>query len=286
LKTQSISDFCPEFVSKQTTNGLCGDDRAPRLIKGARKLMSHEAAGRPRLDVVQVPLTSEKPGLLTTMRAEELLSTLPTPCGVGLDETVVWHDLFVLVDSRYPQRERWVAAQWIAYSWFKKPIAPQRWRAVGPAVKRELTSRAKTNGTSPRIELQTCVAQALFLAGHEPVDFAEPGPRQAFLRRLNDIVVEDLVGPDWRELHHPKVDIGALESVLAAQIDLPGEVEAMLELEALIAKSQLGPREAEVLSKACEGKKPAQIAMELGVTPSSVRTALSRARGKLRANRA
>ncbi len=61
---------------------------------------------------------------LARMTDEELLSRLPTMHVVGMDETVVWHDLFVLTDPRYPDKERWIAAQWIAYCWFSKPDIP------------------------------------------------------------------------------------------------------------------------------------------------------------------
>jgi DNA-directed RNA polymerase specialized sigma24 family protein len=216
---------------------------------------------------------------------EELLSKLPTTHLVGMDETVVWHDLFVLIDSRYPDEERWIAAQWIAYCWFRKPIAWQRWRVIGSAVNQELAARAKANGTSSQTELRACVAQALFLAGKEPVDFAGPGPRKAFLRRLNNLVVEDLVGPGWREQNRAIVDIGELEGVLAEQSDLAGEVEVALDLERAINRARLGRKEAQVLKATLEGGSVDEIAAKLNMASGSVRTARSRARTKLRAAR-
>jgi len=222
---------------------------------------------------------------LARMTDEELLSRLPTMHVVGMDETVVWHDLFVLTDPRYPDKERWIAAQWIAYCWFSKPIAWQRWRVIGSAVNQELAVRAKANRATRQTELRACVAQALFLAGKEPVDFAEPGPRKAFLRLLNDLVVEDLVGPEWREQNRGLVDIGELEEVLAEQVDLPGEVEAALELEQRVTLAGLAPKEAQVLMATIEGRSSDEIAKSLNMTSAAVRTARSRARSKMRATR-
>jgi DNA-binding CsgD family transcriptional regulator len=215
---------------------------------------------------------------------EEFLSRLPTTHLVGMDETVVWHDLFVLIDPRYPDTERYDAARWIAYCWFKKPIAPQRWQVVGYSVKLELEARAKANRTTGQAELTASVTNALFLAGSEPVDLGEPGPRKAFLRKLNNIVVEDLVGPGWRQRHRT-VDIGEFQDVLAEKTDLLGELEVALELENRIATARLGPKEAHVVRATMEGWNASDIAASLGTTPASVRTTRSRARTKLRTSR-
>ena len=212
---------------------------------------------------------------------EELLSKLPTPNLVGFADDVTWHDLVVLTNPRYPASEKMIAAQWVAYCWFRNPIAPQRWSAIGPAIRQEIQERAAANGTTPEMELRASVVQALFVAeGEQPVDFVSSAPRQAFLRRLNNLVVEDLLGPDWR--HRPLADIGGLEDILVEQADHAGEVEVALDLESMIARAHLGEKEAQIVRAIYEGEQPDEIAEKLGKKPGAVRTALSRARSKLR----
>lgn len=214
------------------------------------------------------------------MSDAELLSKLPTPALVGLDDDITWHDLIVLIDHRYPDSEKLMAAQWIAHCWFKKPIAPQRWQAIGPAIRRALRKRAKANGRNPQTELKASVGHAIYLASEEAVDLTELGPRKVFRKRLNNLVAEDLLGPGWRD--RPYVEIGELEEVLVAQVHFPGEVEAALELESRIAKAGLSQMEGEILKKIYQGEMPDDIAAHLGKKPGAIRTALSRARSKLR----
>ena len=209
---------------------------------------------------------------------------------IGMDpKGVTWHDLIVLDDEKAKPADRVAAIKWIANIWFKRPIAPQRWRKVGPRASEALKSRAKANGTTREQELRLAVEQALLLA----LDRADsaggifaPGPRQKLWRGVNNLVVEELLGPGWRE--RPTADIDAvideaeeLEEFFAIQAN-QAEIEAVMDLDSRIVKAELTEMEGQVVTAIFHGFQPRDIAATLHKKPGAVRTALSRARKKLR----
>ncbi len=217
---------------------------------------------------------------------KDLVSKLPTPHLVGLDETVTWQDLFVVANPKYDDSEREIAAQWIGHCWLRRPIAPQRWAVIGRAVMEELAARARANGTHPEIELKASVVTALFLSAKEAVDFSDPGPRKAFWRRLNNLVVEDLLGTEWRK-HRATDEIDGLEefqieAFLADKANHHSEVEIGLDVERIVARARLGTREAQVINAILQGEATDKTAARLGVNPGAVRTAHSRALKKIK----
>lgn len=211
----------------------------------------------------------------------DLLEELPTPALVGVDYDVTRHDLAVLTDPHYPPSEKETAAQWIAYCWFRNPIDRQRWYDIGLDITRELCERADANDTTPQAELKACVVQALSAAeAQEPVDLISPEPRKVFIRRLNERVVENLLGQDWRD--RTTTDVTGLESVLADLAGCLGDEEASLDLENIIARSRLEETEALIVRAICDGDQEEEIAAELGMTPAAVHAALSLARQKMK----
>lgn len=202
----------------------------------------------------------------------------PTPGLVGFDPTgVTWHDLSVLENPRYPQAERVAAVEWVAKCWYGRPIAPQRWQAIGPGVRRELDARAEAHGTTPEEELKRSVVNSLLLAVDDAGGIFNPGPRKVFHRKLNDLVTEDLLGPSWRKKAHEA--IGELENVLAEQFE--HGVETAIDLDALISKAELGKREAEIVAAVRQGERLVEVADRLGIKKGTARVALHRACKKM-----
>ncbi len=208
---------------------------------------------------------------------------------IGLNpDGVTWADLIALQarrdDSRVSRQDKNSAAAWVAAHWFKTPIAPQRWEAIGPRVREELAARAQANGTSPATELQESVVQAVLIAlGDAAGDVLTANVRGNLLSRLNDLVAEDLLGTEWRQL--PPEEIEALANILidhAAQAAVV-ELELRLDLDALVSRANLGKREAQIVAAVREGTPLVDAAEKLGITPGAARVAVSRARKKMRA---
>jgi hypothetical protein len=60
------------------------------------------------------------------------------------------------------------AAEWIAEKWgLHRPIAPQRWQAIGYLVTQELQVRARAHNRSTEAELRASVLAALLTAFDE-----------------------------------------------------------------------------------------------------------------------
>jgi hypothetical protein len=116
-------------------------------------------------------------------------------------------------------------------------------------------------------------------------------------RRVNDLVTEDLLGPEWRR--RPVEDRFGLEQALtelfetplegeiAAQLEDPSatdafcQVEEHLEIEAMISRASLGPREAEIIAGLQSGERLTEIANRLRIKPGAATVAASRAKRKL-----
>lgn len=214
----------------------------------------------------------------------------PTAAGVGLSRHVVWQDFIVLEDRlhdnpRYSDKQHQEAVEYLADKWFEKPIARQRWNAFHPALRDELNARAKEFGTTWQTELKKCVVQSFLIAVDAAGGIMTPEPRKAFLKKLNDLVTEDLLGPGWRRRHK---NVG-LEDLLAEGLDnvlphLPshgGEVEAKLDLEAAMAKAALTEIEVEIVEFMRRGESLADVAKNLGIREGTARQRLHRARNKM-----
>jgi hypothetical protein len=204
---------------------------------------------------------------------------------VGLDtDGVNWADLIALDDCcPASERERIAAIEWIAGKWFSKPIAPQRWRAVAPRIKDELNNRAMANGTTPEKELKACVWQALLIAVDEVGGVLTADFRGNVRATLNDLVVQDLLGPDWQQT--PPEDIETLIEVLpdlAAQ-DIQAELETAIALDTVTSKARLTKHEAKVVAAVRETGSIADAGRRLGVKPAAARVAFHRAVKKLKA---
>ncbi len=198
---------------------------------------------------------------------------------IGMNPSgITWHDLIVLEDPRYPDRDRAAVAQVITDRWYRRPIAPQRWNAISKSARDELNNRALVNGTTPQKEIARSAEDALFLAVEQAGGIFTEGPRLAFHRRINDLVVEDLLGPSWRD--DREIDIGELGDVPDEQAN-QAEVEAAMELETRIIAAKLSAQEKEIVWAIFRGERSTEVAARLGKKPEAIRTSLNRARKKL-----
>src|SRR5258708_6916911 len=132
----------------------------------------------------------------------------PSSTHVGLNAGgLTWLDLIVLErDQRGRPRDRRLdnerieAARLVIEKWkfSKRPIAPQRWRAIGGTAQRELNARAEANNSTPQRELEKCVVSALFQAVGDAGGILTQGLKGKLRTSINELVTEDLLGPGWR----------------------------------------------------------------------------------------
>ena len=203
---------------------------------------------------------------------------------MGMDPGgVTWLDLFVLDDPDARPQDRTAAIEWIADKWFRKPIAPQRFKPLGPRICTVLRERAEAANTTVEAELRESVKQALLIALDDIEDIGgifAPEPRKQLLRRLNDLVVEDLLGPNWRRA--PSEDAEALLDLWSEEAG-HAELEAALDLDALASKSGLSEAETEVISALRQGLSLTDAAEKLGIKAGAARVRWHRAKQKLQA---
>ena len=209
---------------------------------------------------------------------------LPSSEWIAMDpDGVTWTDLFVSEDPRFPDVDRIASIDWIAKKWFARPIAPQRFMALDQRILTALKDRAGAHGTTPEAELQQSVIQALLLALGEMEDIGDifaPEPRKEIRKRLNRLVVEDLLAPDWE--HVPSQDLESLEDLISEEATY-AEVEATLELDSLIAKAPLSKAEAEIVTVLRQGFNFKEAGDYLGIKEGTARARWHRAKQKLRA---
>jgi hypothetical protein len=220
----------------------------------------------------------------------------PSSKHVGLDPGgVTWLDLIILDSGKRgrpehvrPDKERMEAAQWIADKWrlAKRPIAPQRWQAIGGTVLAELKRRASAHGTTPERELKDCVISALIQSIGLAGGIVTADLRCTLRTTVNDLVTEDLLGPQW--WRRPAEDsVGLSDAVSDLLQDEPTEtelvdvlederalasyraLEARLELEAMTMRAHLGPKEAEVLAAVRAGERIAEYADRVSTRPGA-----------------
>ena len=163
------------------------------------------------------------------MASKQKPEPLPSSEWIAMNpDGVTWTDLIVTEDPRFPDEDRIAAIDWLFKKWFARPIAPQRFMALEQRILTALKDRAGAHETTPEAELQQSVIQALLLALGEMEDIGDifaPEPRKEIWKRLNNLVVEDLLAPEWR--HVPSEDIEHL-SELEYQEKLEGLEEFLL----------------------------------------------------------
>ena len=170
----------------------------------------------------------------------------------------------------------------VARQFFQRPIAAARWRFVEPVA----LDRAKKNGTTLRQEVAEATCQAIAL-----IDLSEvhSSPADSFerivSRRINDLVTEDFLGPEWRHrIGQGKRLPREVDEADGAQATTQSDEERILNRQygaGLIAKAMLSPREAEVLRAVAEGYRVEEWARSVGIKASGARTAYMRARRKI-----
>ena len=215
--------------------------------------------------------------------------SVPPSEWIGMDPGgVTWFDLMVFEDPCSPEADRMAAIAWLAEKWFKKPIAWQRFNALAPHILAALGKRAQTSGATPQAELKRAVIQALLIALGELEKiggiFAPDPLREQFLRRLNDLVVEDLLGPNWRRAPSEETyeDAETLQELLSEEAGY-AEVEVALDLDALVSKAGLSKAETEVVMALRQNPSLTDAAKKLGIKPGTARVRRHRAKKKLKA---
>ncbi len=216
--------------------------------------------------------------------------TAPPSEWIAMDSGgVTWFDLIVFEDPCSPEADRMAAIHWLAEKWFRKPIARQRFRALAPRILAALGERAQTSEATPQAELKRAVIQALLIALGELEKIGgifAPEPRQQFLRRLNNLVVEDLLGPKWRRAPNEVAyeDAETLQELLSEEaVYAEVEVEAALDLDALVSKAGLSKAETEVVMALRQSPSLTDAAEKLGIKPGTARVRWHRAKEKLKA---
>jgi GGDEF domain-containing protein len=185
-------------------------------------------------------------------------------------------DLFILFSQHRTRDEKMLAAERLAREWFVRPIAPQRFARYRERLGAELRHRAQAHGTSRPRELVHCVQSALVIAAQEIAGlpaFATELHFERIRRRVNDLVMEDLLGTDWRA--------GADER----QSDEEGGIDIPLSAEVELALLAFSLREAELalIGALIEaGGDLTGAAVLLGKNPGAVRTAMHRLRKKMK----
>ena len=214
--------------------------------------------------------------------------SVPPSEWIGMDPGgVTWFDLMVFEDPCSPEADRMAAIAWLAEKWFKKPIAWQRFNALAPHILAALKGRAQTSGATPQAELKRAVIQALLIALGELDKIGgifAPGLSKQLLRRLNDLVVEDLLGPNWRRAPSEETyeDAETLQELLSEEAGY-AEVEVALDLDALVSKAGLSKAETEVFMALRQGLSLTDAAEKLGIRPGAARVRWHRAKEKLKA---
>jgi Sigma-70, region 4 len=175
--------------------------------------------------------------------------------------------------------------RYFAKDWFPRPVDPRRWSFVRPAA----LARAHEEGKLLAEVMIDATVAALALINVEDV---KTSPERSFEREvrqlINDLVTEDFLGADWRH-SLATARTGAPRETDWADVEDPGaaavvdSVLAAEDLRALIARAKLSPREqALVTAVVVEGRTVAEWAREQGIEASGARTAMMRARRKLK----
>lgn len=207
---------------------------------------------------------------------------------IGMDPGgVTWLDLMVFEDPRLPEADRMAAIGWLTKKWFRKPIAWKRFNAISPSLLAALAERANTSGVSPRAELKCAIIQALPIALGEMEEIGgifAPEPRKQFLSRLNDLVVEDFLGPKWRRTPNEMTyeEAETLQELLSEEAG-HAEVEVRLTLDALESKAGLSEAETEVFMALRQSPSLTDAAEKLRIEPGAARARWHRANKKLKA---
>ncbi|MGH7688844.1 MAG: RNA polymerase sigma factor [Gemmatimonadaceae bacterium] len=210
---------------------------------------------------------------------DRLIGTYPVP------SSGMVHEIQVLQQGPGNDGIRSGRGRYFAQDWFPRPVDPRRWPAVRPAA----LARARDEGKPLAEVMVDATVAALALINLED---AKTSPERSFeqeaRRLINDLVTTDFLGPDWRhDLETDRADAprethwADVEDLGAAAVD--DTVLAAEDRRALIARAKLSPQEQAVLTAVVdEGWSVAEWARTQGIAASGARTALMRARQKLR----
>jgi len=187
-------------------------------------------------------------------------------------------DLFSMVNVHTSEKERIEATDRLLSQYFRTPIHPFRWAAVGVIVIQEIRERAASHGVSFEEEYRRHVRAsfhgvAMEAAGH----FSFRQTREAIRsvkRALNDALTEDILGSDWRQKSRHQEFVDGEDGNQAPDLN---EVELSL----LLRSKNLTDSEVELGLLRLQGFSYTELAAQLKTTPGALRTAWHRTKKKL-----
>ncbi len=189
-------------------------------------------------------------------------------------------DLFTIFRTRSTETERLEAAERLSKTFLKNPIAKKRWKAIGWKIIQELKARSKSRGTTTEEELRRSIVATLFIIAKPAIGpYGPKGGIKATRRLLNEEVTKDFLGSAWRRYKDEQIDPEKKDDKDKIQ-----EFEMWQALDAAITEANLGEAEKTLLISNFLGAKTVDTAKKLGITDSSARVKMHRARKKIAEN--
>lgn len=189
----------------------------------------------------------------------------------------VYCDLKCLISQTSSDGEKLTAASRLLDGFFQRPIARQRWDWVFP----RLVEEAHHRNVSPEELLRLKALTALFVAAEivtERVVMADS--LKAVRAALNDLLTEDILGPNWRR--HAKEENLEAAAGLSETSDELGDVESRLTLQGAALAAGLCETDTALLLSVYSGLEIKTAASRLGLTETAAHTRLHRARKIIR----
>ena len=181
------------------------------------------------------------------------------------------------------------AAERILEKWLPADLVAQKRKvAIGFMLELETSLRAKDHGISLQFEKQRIGKVNLLLAVKDKElrnfnPFAGKEVLGILRRRLNDLVTEDVLGDDWRrgkkEVPDPDLEVFPFRESPHGRVSF---LEAKLDVAKLLNRTHLSNRESQVITLLKLGMTEADIARELGKSPSTIRVLYHRALKKIK----
>jgi hypothetical protein len=182
-----------------------------------------------------------------------------------------------IADSRASERSRLRAARALA-KLTEAGIASQRW----PFVKSDLKMMARQHGRPTKKERALLITSAIFNALDAAGDLSitdKEAISEAIQRRVNDLLTQDILGPEWRRKSKSEPLTGEEEG---PDLSTLREVETRLDVSGLIHKAHLSDREAELMGLLRKDEDISEAARTMGIEDSTARNLKSTALKKIR----
>lgn len=171
----------------------------------------------------------------------------------------------------------------------QRPIAPQRWRALRDSIDAALRERAAARTTSTERELRQAARAAISLVLNgltvparllDPDDPKSPAARDFVLTavraKVNNLVTDDLLGPEWRHVYESDCD-----SLYVAETQWQTDIEIDSELRRVLATLRGDEQSMEVLLSRYLGESWSETAARLEKSEPAIRQAWTRLKQRL-----